>query len=118
MKKHKPDVVFIAAARVGGIFVNDTYSVEFLYENLSISANIINAAAEIGVEKLMFMGTGCAYPKNCPQSIKESYLLASPLEPTNEWYAVAKITAIKLCQAYKNESSCMLMTVLMQFSLL
>jgi GDP-L-fucose synthase len=103
MKQHKPDVVFIAAARVGGIFANDTYPVEFLYENLSISANIINAATEIGVEKLMFMGTGCAYPKNCPQPIKESYLLASPLEPTNEWYAVAKITAIKLCQAYKKE---------------
>jgi GDP-L-fucose synthase len=99
----RPDYVFIAAAKVGGILANDTCPVEFLYDNLMIEANLIHAAHEYGVNKLLFMGSTCIYPKMAPQPLKEEFLLTGPLEPTNEWYAVAKIAGIKLCQAYQKQ---------------
>jgi GDP-L-fucose synthase len=98
---HKPDAVFLAAAKVGGIHANATYPADFLYENLMIEANIIHAAHLNGVEKLCFLGSSCIYPKFAPQPIPETALLEGALEPTNEWYAVAKIAGIKLCQAYR-----------------
>ncbi|GIT92598.1 GDP-L-fucose synthase [Jannaschia pagri] len=103
---HKPDVVFLAAAHVGGILANDTYPADFLYLNLMIEANVIHAAHEVGVAKLMFLGSSCIYPKLAPQPIPEDALLTGPLEPTNEWYAVAKIAGIKLCQAYRRQHGC------------
>lgn len=99
----KPDAVIIAAAKVGGILANDRNPVEFLYDNLMIEANIIHAAHAAGVEKLLFLGSSCIYPKFAPQPIPEDALLTGPLEPTNEWYAVAKIAGIKLCQAYRRQ---------------
>ncbi|MBU0529113.1 GDP-L-fucose synthase [bacterium] len=96
----KPDIVIVAAAKVGGIVANNTYRAEFLYDNLMIEANIINSAHQIGVEKLLFLGSSCIYPKNAPQPLKEEYLLTNTLEPTNEPYAIAKITGIKLCENY------------------
>lgn len=99
----KPDAVFLAAAKVGGILANDTYPADFLYDNLMIEANIIEAAHAIGVEKLMFLGSSCIYPKFAPQPIMEDALLTGPLEPTNEWYAIAKIAGIKLTQAYRRQ---------------
>ena len=96
----KPDIVIIAAAKVGGIIANNTYRAEFLYDNIMIEANIIHAAHQIGVEKLLFLGSSCIYPKNAPQPLKEEYLLTDILEPTNEPYAIAKITGIKLCENY------------------
>jgi len=96
----KPDIVFIAAARVGGIQANDTYRGQFLYENLMIQNNIIHAAHEEKVKKLIFLGSACIYPKNAKQPIKEEYLLTDTLEPTNEPYAIAKIAGIKLCESY------------------
>ena len=99
VKANKPDAVFVAAAKVGGILANDTYPYDFLYENMMIEANIINAAFHQGVEKLLFLGSSCIYPRMAPQPIHEDSLLTGPLEPTNEWYAVAKIAGIKLCQA-------------------
>jgi GDP-L-fucose synthase len=101
--KAKPDVVFLAAAKVGGILANATYPAQFLYENLMIEANIIHAAQKHGVQKLVFLGSTCIYPKLAPQPIVEEALLTGPLEPTNEWYAIAKIAGIKLCQAYRQE---------------
>ena len=101
--QYRPQYVFVAAARVGGIHANDTYPADFLYDNLLIEANVIHAAHEHRVEKLLFLGSTCIYPKHCPQPIKEEYLLTGPLEPTNEWYAVAKIAGIKLCQAYRKQ---------------
>lgn len=101
--EEKPQYVFLAAARVGGILANSTRPVEFLLENLQVQNSVIEAAHETGVEKLMFLGSSCIYPKMSPQPIKEEYLLAGPLEPTNEAYAVAKIAGIKLCQAYAAE---------------
>jgi GDP-L-fucose synthase len=101
--KNKPEVIFIAAAKVGGILANKIYPTSFLYDNLMIEANIIDAAAKLGVEKLMLLGTGCIYPKLTEQPVQESSLLSGPLEPTNEWYAIAKIAGIKLCQAYKQQ---------------
>ncbi|MFC1785819.1 GDP-L-fucose synthase family protein [Candidatus Neomarinimicrobiota bacterium] len=98
--KEKPDVVIVAAARVGGIVANNTYRAEFLYDNIMIEANIIHAAHQIGVEKLLFLGSSCIYPKDAPQPLKEEYLLTNVLEPTNEPYAIAKITGIKLCENY------------------
>ena len=95
-----PSVVIIAAARVGGIVANNTYRAEFLYDNIMIEANIIHAAHQIGVEKLLFLGSSCIYPKEAPQPLKEEYLLTNVLEPTNEPYAVAKIAGIKLCENY------------------
>ncbi len=99
----RPQAVFVAAARVGGILANDIYAAEFLYENLMIEANVIHASWRAGVEKLEFLGSSCIYPKFAPQPILESALLTGPLEPTNEWYALAKIAGIKLCQAYRKQ---------------
>ncbi|RJY09468.1 GDP-L-fucose synthase [Aurantiacibacter aquimixticola] len=98
-----PDAVIVAAAKVGGILANDTYPAEFLYDNLMIEANVIDAAYRSGVEKLLFLGSSCIYPKMAPQPITEDALLTGPLEPTNEWYAIAKIAGIKLCQAYRKQ---------------
>lgn len=103
MKANRPQVVFLAAAKVGGIHANNTHPAAFLYENLMIEANLIHAAWKCGVEKLVFLGSTCIYPKLAPQPIPESALLTGPLEPTNEWYAIAKIAGIKLCQAYRRE---------------
>lgn len=104
--KHKPQLVFLSAAKVGGILANSTYPAEFLYENLMIEANIIHAAYRSGVEKLLFLGSSCIYPKLADQPIREEALLTGPLEPTNEWYAVAKIAGIKLAQAYRKQYGC------------
>jgi len=100
----KPDAVFLAAATVGGILANDSRPVEFLSDNLSIQSNVINAAAAAGVEKLLFLGSSCIYPKLAEQPIAEEALLTGPLEPTNEWYAIAKIAGIKLCQAWRKQA--------------
>lgn len=104
--REKPDYVFVAAAKVGGILANDTYPAEFIYDNLMIEANLIHGAYEAEVKKLLFLGSTCIYPKMAPQPLKEEYLLSGPLEPTNEWYAVAKIAGIKLCEAYKRQYGC------------
>lgn len=103
LSDQKPDVVVIAAARVGGIAANSASPVAFLYDNLMIEANIIEGAARTGVEKLLFLGSTCIYPREAPQPIDEEALLSGPLEKTNEWYAIAKIAGIKLCQAYRQE---------------
>lgn len=103
MTANRPQAVFVPAAKVGGILANDTYPAEFLYENLMIEANIIHTAHRIGVEKLLFLGSSCIYPKLADQPVTEDALLTGPLEPTNEWYAVAKIAGIKLCQAYRRQ---------------
>lgn len=100
---NKPDLVFLAAAKVGGILANDSYPADFLYENMMIAANVIHAAHGNGVEKLLFLGSSCIYPKFAEQPIREDALLTGPLEPTNEWYAIAKIAGIKLCQAYRKQ---------------
>jgi GDP-L-fucose synthase len=99
----RPDYIFIAAARVGGIHANNTYRAEFIYQNLMIEANIVHAAWQAGVQKLLFLGSSCIYPRDCPQPIKEDYLLTGPLEPTNEPYAIAKIAGIKLCENYNRQ---------------
>ena len=101
METNKPTAVFVAAARVGGILANDSYPADFIYDNMMIEANIIHGAHEAGVAKLLFLGSSCVYPKLAPQPISESSLLGGPLEPTNQWYAIAKIAGIKLCQAYR-----------------
>lgn len=108
----KPDFVFLAAAKVGGIVANDTYRAEFLYDNLMIEANVIDAAYRNGVEKLMFLGSSCIYPKMAPQPLKEEYLLTGLLEPTNEPYAIAKIAGIKLCDAYRYQYGCNFVSVM------
>ena len=100
MRLERPDYVFIAAARVGGIHANNTLRADFLYENLVIETNLIRAAHDAGVERLMFLGSSCIYPRDCPQPIKEKYLLTGPLEQTNEPYAIAKIAGLKLCEAF------------------
>jgi GDP-L-fucose synthase len=102
----KPEFVFMAAAKVGGIGANDTQPASFLFENLQIQDNLIETSREIGVQKLLFLGSSCIYPKLAPQPLKEEYLLSGPLEPTNQWYAVAKIAGIKLCQAYRRQHRC------------
>jgi GDP-L-fucose synthase len=102
----RPQAVFLAAAKVGGIVANDRAPVEFLYDNLAIALNVIHASAAIGVEKLLFLGSSCIYPKFSPQPIVEESLLTGPLEPTNQWYAVAKIAGLKLCQAYRRQLGC------------
>jgi len=102
----KPDAIFLMAAKVGGIMANHTYPADFLYDNLVIEANIIEAAFRAGVGKLLFVGSSCIYPKFAPQPITEDALLTGPLEPTNEWYAVAKIAGIKLGQAYRLQHGC------------
>jgi GDP-L-fucose synthase len=103
VEEAKPDAVFLAAAKVGGILANDTFPADFLYDNLLIEANIIEAAFRCGVGKLLFLGSSCIYPKFAPQPIVEESLLTGALEPTNEWYAIAKIAGIKLCQAYRKQ---------------
>jgi GDP-L-fucose synthase len=102
----KPEYVFIAAAKVGGIHANNTQPAAFLLENLQIQNNLIEGAYRAGVKKLLFLGSSCIYPKLAPQPLKEEYLLTGPLEPTNEWYAVAKIAGIKLCQAFRRQYGC------------
>jgi len=102
-EKERPDYVFLAAARVGGILANNTYPADFIYQNLMIEANVIESSRLYGVNKLLCLGSTCIYPKMAPQPLKEEYLLTGPLEPTNEWYAVAKIAGIKLCQAYQRQ---------------
>lgn len=102
----KPEFVFVAAAHVGGIQANNTHPAEFLYENLQIQNNLIHGAWQAGVKKLLFLGSSCIYPRHAPQPLKEEYLLTGPLEPTNEWYAVAKIAGIKMCQAYRRQHDC------------
>lgn len=103
LKKERPDFIFIAAARVGGIHANNTYRAEFLYQNLVIETNLIHSAHEAGVQHLMFLGSSCIYPRDCPQPMREEYLLTGPLESTNEPYAVAKIAGVKLCEAYQQQ---------------
>jgi GDP-L-fucose synthase len=110
--RERPDYVFLAAARVGGILANDTYRAEFLYDNLMIEANVIEAAYRAGVTKLMFLGSSCIYPKMAPQPLKEEYLLTGLLEPTNEPYAIAKIAGIKLCDAYRAQYGCNFISVM------
>ncbi len=105
-RKEKPEYVFLAAAKVGGILANNTYRAEFLYDNLMMEANIIHAAYLVGVKKLLFLGSSCIYPKLAPQPLKEEYLLTGELEPTNEPYAIAKIAGIKLCDAYRSQYGC------------
>lgn len=106
MQSNKPDVVFLAAAKVGGILANDRFPAQFLYDNLMIEANIIQAAHEAGVQKLLFLGSSCIYPKFAEQPIVEEALLTGSLEPTNEWYAIAKIAGIKLAQSYRRQYGC------------
>jgi GDP-L-fucose synthase len=108
----RPDHVFLAAAKVGGIMANNTYRGEFLYDNLMIQSNTIDAARRNGVKKLMFLGSSCIYPKMAPQPLKEEYLLTGPLEETNEPYAIAKIAGIKLCDAYRSQYGCNFISVM------
>ena len=103
LRTERPDAIVMAAAKVGGILANDTYPADFLYDNLMIEANIIQAAHEVGVEKFLFLGSSCIYPKLADQPIVEDALLTGPLEETNEWYAIAKIAGIKLAQAYRKQ---------------
>ncbi|MGH6913615.1 MAG: GDP-L-fucose synthase family protein, partial [Geminicoccales bacterium] len=102
----RPEVALVAAANVGGILANDSYPAEFLYDNLMIEANVIHASYRAGVEKLLFLGSSCIYPKLAPQPMPEESLLEGQLEPTNQWYAIAKIAGIKLCQAYRRQYGC------------
>lgn len=102
-KKEKPEYVFLAAAKVGGILANDTYKAEFIYDNIMIASNVIHASYKYGVKKLLNLGSSCIYPKMAPQPMKEEYLLTGELEPTNEPYAIAKISAIKLCRYYNEQ---------------
>lgn len=105
-RREKPEYVFMAAARVGGIAANNTYRAQFLYENLMMQNHVIHAAWQHGVKKLLFLGSSCIYPKLAPQPLKEEYLLTGPLEPTNEPYAIAKIAGIKMCDAYRAQYGC------------
>lgn len=105
-EKEKPEIVIVAAAKVGGILANNTYRAEFIYDNIMIEANIINSAYKYGVEKLIFLGSSCIYPKLAPQPLKEEYLLSDYLEETNEPYAIAKIAGIKLCENYYRQYKC------------
>jgi GDP-L-fucose synthase len=104
--EHRPQAVFLAAAKVGGIVANDSAPVDFLYDNLAIATNVMHAAAATKVEKLLFLGSSCIYPRLAQQPIKEEALLTGPLEPTNQWYAIAKIAGLKLCQAYRRQQGC------------
>jgi GDP-L-fucose synthase len=103
MQENQPETVFLAAAKVGGILDNESAPAQFIYDNLLIAANVIHAAASAGVEKLLFLGSSCIYPRLAPQPIAEDMLLSGPLEPTNEYYAIAKIMGLKLCQAYRRQ---------------
>ncbi|WP_457637188.1 GDP-L-fucose synthase [Oceanithermus sp.] len=102
-EKERPEYVFLAAAKVGGILANSTYPADFIRDNLQIQTNVIDAAYRSGSKKLLFLGSSCIYPKHAPQPMKEEYLLTGPLEPTNEWYAIAKIAGIKMAQAYRRQ---------------
>jgi GDP-L-fucose synthase len=106
LQEHRPQQMYVAAAKVGGIHANDTKPAEFLYDNLMIETSLIHGAWLAGVEKVLFLGSTCIYPKLAPQPLKEEYLLTGPLEPTNEWYAVAKIAGIKLAEAYRKQYGC------------
>jgi GDP-L-fucose synthase len=106
MEKERPDAIIIAAATVGGIYANDTRSAEFLFDNLSIASSIIESAHQTGVEKLLFLGSSCIYPRLAPQPMSEDALLTGPLEPTNQWYAIAKISGVMLCRAYRRQYGC------------
>jgi GDP-L-fucose synthase len=108
----KPDHVFLAAAKVGGIFSNNKYRAEFIYDNLMMECNIINAAYQQGVKKLMFLGSSCIYPKMAPQPLREDYLLSGPLEYTNEPYAIAKIAGLKMCEAFRDQYGCDFISVM------
>src|ERR1700730_18387468 len=108
----KPDYVFLAAAKVGGILANNTYRADFLYDNIMIQGNVIYAAYKNDVKKLMFLGSSCIYPKLAPQPLKEEYLLTGKLEQTNEPYAIAKITGIKMCDAYRSQYGCNFISVM------
>jgi len=111
-KEEKPEFVFLAAAKVGGIIANNTYRADFIYDNLAIQNNVINSSFKYDVKKLLFLGSSCIYPKNSPQPIKEDYLLTGPLEYTNEPYAIAKITGIKMCQSYNIQYGCDFISVM------
>jgi|SRR6218665_503823 len=110
--KEKPDFVFLAAAKVGGIVANNTYRAEFIYENMMIQSNVIHQSYLNGVKKLMFLGSSCIYPKLAPQPLKEEYMLTGPLEDTNEPYAIAKIAGIKMCDAYRAQYGCNFISVM------
>lgn len=112
MAEHRPQAVFVAAATVGGILANDRRPAEFLYDNLAIETNLIEASRRSGVEKLMFLGSSCIYPRLAPQPMNEDSLLTGPLEPTNQWYAVAKIAGIMLCRAYRRQYGCNFISVM------
>jgi GDP-L-fucose synthase len=105
-KANRPEYVFLVAGTVGGILANSTRPAEFIYDNMMIHATVVHAAHLYGVKKLLYLGSSCIYPRQCAQPIREEYLLTGPLEPTNEWYALAKITGIKLCQAYRQQYGC------------
>lgn len=107
-----PEYVFLAAAKVGGILSNSSFPADFIYDNLAIQTNVIHQAYVRGVKKLLLLGSSCIYPRECPQPIREEYLLTGPLEPTNQWYAVAKIAGIKLCQAYRKQYGCDFISVM------
>ena len=111
-KKFQPDVVFLAAAKVGGIHANNSYPADFISENIIIQYNVIEHARQSGVKKLIFFGSSCIYPKACPQPIKEEFLLTGPLETTNQWYAMAKIAGVKMCQAYRKQYGCDFISVM------
>jgi GDP-L-fucose synthase len=110
--EHRPEAVLLAAAKVGGIHANETHPGDFLYDNLAIASNVIEASRRLGVAKLLFLGSSCIYPRLAPQPMPESCLLTGPLEPTNEWYAVAKIAGLKLCQAYRRQHGCDFVSVM------
>ncbi len=105
-RAHRPEYVFLVAGTVGGILANSTRPAEFLYDNLMIHATVVHAAHLFPVRRLLYLGSSCIYPRDCPQPMREEYLLSGPLEPTNEWYAIAKIAGIKLCQAYRKQYGC------------
>jgi GDP-L-fucose synthase len=111
-EKEQPDYVFLAAAKVGGIVANNTWRADFLYDNLMIESNVIHQAYNTGVQKLLFLGSSCIYPRLAPQPLKEEYLLSGLLEPTNEPYAIAKIAGIKLCEAYRDQYGCHFISVM------
>lgn len=103
LMEEKPDFIFLAAAKVGGIHANNTYRADFIYENLMVQANVINSACQAGVKRMLFLGSSCIYPRDCSQPIKEEFMLSGSLEPTNEPYAIAKIAGIKLCESYNRQ---------------
>ena len=108
----KPEYVFLAAAKVGGIYANNTYKADFIYNNIMIESNVIHNSYKYGVKKLLFLASSCIYPRNCPQPMKEEYLLTGELEPTNDAYAVAKIAGIKMCQSYHSQYGCNFISVM------